>query len=97
MKLFEEPTAKPPSKEAIEGRRNLFTPEMRRKFEETLAPTLALSTEKSKGDYVSPKTANCFISFCYGWLKGEGECQPLRIGATVPDEHREDLPSVPKT
>lgn len=52
--------------------------ELRKPFEESLAATLALDLDRNdKGWYTSPKTANLFLAFCYGWKKGEGDLMAL--------------------
>lgn len=51
---------------------------MRKPFEESVGATLALDLERNEfGYYVSPKTANLFIAFCYGWMRGEGTTKSL--------------------
>lgn len=53
---------------------------MRKPFEESVGATLALDLERNDyGWYVSPKTANLFIAFCYGWQKGEGTTKSLAV------------------
>lgn len=50
----------------------------RKPFEESVGATLALDLERNAhGYYASPKTANLFIAFCYGWQKGEGTYKSL--------------------
>lgn len=51
---------------------------MRKPFEESVGATLALNLERNEyGWYVSSKTANLFIAFCYGWKKGDGDTRSL--------------------
>lgn len=48
--------------------------QLRKPFEESVGATLALNLERNeRGYYVSNKTANLFIAFCYGFKKGEGD------------------------
>lgn len=55
-----------------------FTEQMRKPFENSVGATLALELERDPlGYYVSQKTANLYISFCYGWRKGEGDTKSL--------------------
>lgn len=53
-----------------------FTEQMRRPFEDSVGATLALDLDRnSHGYYLSNKTANLFIAFCYGCRRGEGDCR----------------------
>lgn len=52
--------------------------QFRKPFEQSVGATLALNLDRNEyGYYVSPKTANLFIAFCYGWQKGEGTTKSL--------------------
>lgn len=52
----------------------------RKPFEESVAATLALDlTRNERGYYVSQKTANLWIAFCYGWLRGGGDTRSLKF------------------
>lgn len=57
---------------------NKFPEELRQRFEASLAQSLALNLAKNEfGEYVTAKTGNLFLAFCYGWYRGQGMLQAL--------------------